>query len=109
MRALHLMLNASVATGMHYVYILTSASSHSMRYTGYTQDLRTRFAAHNAGQNESTRSGRPWHLAAYFAFPSEAVARAFEKYLKTGSGKTFTLRHFVAHGTRPPPNKAHIA
>ena len=31
----------------------------------------------------------------YFAFAGEAKAREFERYLKSGSGKTFANRHFL--------------
>jgi hypothetical protein len=37
---------------------------------------------------------RPWVLVAYFAFVSEKRAIAFEKYLKSGSGRAFAKRHF---------------
>jgi len=34
-------------------------------------------------------------LVAYFAFANERKAIAFEKYLKSGSGKTFLKRHLL--------------
>jgi predicted GIY-YIG superfamily endonuclease len=80
---------------MHYVYLLQSTVDHRLRYTGFTDDLRFRLAAHNAGQNPSTVNGRPWNLIAYLGFADETRARAFERYLKSGSGKTFAQRHFL--------------
>jgi hypothetical protein len=38
---------------------------------------------------------RPWELVAAVHFLSEPSAIAFEKYLKTGSGRAFAKRHFV--------------
>lgn len=80
---------------MHYVYLLQSAVDHRRHYTGFTHNLRARLASHNAGQNQSTVQGRPWRLVSYFAFAEEAKAREFESYLKSGSGKTFAIRHFL--------------
>jgi predicted GIY-YIG superfamily endonuclease len=80
---------------MHYVYLLQSALDNRRRYTGFTHNLRARLASHNAGQNRSTIPGRPWRLVSYFAFSEEAKARAFERYLKSGSGRTYAQRHLV--------------
>ena len=80
---------------MHYVYVLQSAVDHRRHYTGFTHNLRARLTSHNAGQNLSTIHGRPWRLVSYFAFADETKARAFEHYLKSGSGKTFTNRHLI--------------
>ncbi|MBP6506984.1 MAG: GIY-YIG nuclease family protein [Opitutaceae bacterium] len=79
---------------MHYTYLLSSQRNPQCHYVGFTSNLKTRLASHNAGQNPSTATNRPWTIAAYFAFPDERKARAFEKYLKSGSGKTFAKRHF---------------
>jgi hypothetical protein len=38
---------------------------------------------------------RPWDLVAVIEFTNEASAVAFEKYLKSGSGRAFAKRHFV--------------
>jgi putative endonuclease len=80
---------------MHYVYLLQSALDHRRHYTGFTHNLRARLTSHNAGQNQSTIHGRPWLLVSYFAFADETKARDFERYLKSGSGKTFARRHFT--------------
>ncbi len=79
---------------MHYVYLLQSQRNPASHYVGYSADLKSRVASHNAGQNQSTIPNRPWNLAGYFAFPDERKARDFEKYLKSGSGRTFAKRHF---------------
>jgi len=80
---------------MHYVYILESLGTLNCHYVGFTADLKARLASHNAGQNCSTAANRPWHLAGYFAFPNERKPLAFEKYLKSGSGRIFAKRHFL--------------
>jgi predicted GIY-YIG superfamily endonuclease len=36
----------------------------------------------------------PWKLEFYAAFPNKSMAMNFEKYLKSGSGKAFSKRHF---------------
>jgi putative endonuclease len=36
----------------------------------------------------------PWYIEVAVAFRSEAKARRFERYLKTGSGREFSRRHF---------------
>lgn len=80
---------------MHYVYLLESASDNRRHYTGITSDLKLRLAAHNAGQNPSTRAASPWRLIGYIALANEAKAVMLERYLKTGSGKTFAKRHLL--------------
>ncbi|HEX8226111.1 MAG TPA: GIY-YIG nuclease family protein [Allosphingosinicella sp.] len=77
---------------MHYVYLIEGRDG--ARYVGCTKDLKQRLEQHNAGQSPHTRKFIPWRLVAYIAFPTEAQAVAFEKYLKQGSGHAFAQRHF---------------
>jgi putative endonuclease len=51
---------------------------------------------HNGGPSGYTVAHRPWSLAVSIEFPTEQQAIKFEKYLKTGSGRAFTKRHFGA-------------
>jgi hypothetical protein len=44
---------------------------------------------HNAGAVTHTSKFRPWRIKSYIAFADEARAVAFEKYLKSGSGRAF--------------------
>jgi len=81
---------------MYYVYFLESIGNRAARYTGFTTNLKARLASHNAGQNKSTAQMRPWKITSYSAFEDKTVARAFEQYMKTGSGKTFAQRHFFS-------------
>ena len=77
-----------------YVYILVSEADDSTHYTGITTDLKERVAMHNRGKCVHTTAHRPWRIETAIAFGSESKARAFEKYLKTGSGREFARRHF---------------
>ncbi len=45
--------------------------------------------AHNTGASKHTAKYRPWELVGYHAFADKRTARAFEYYLKTGSGQAF--------------------
>jgi len=74
---------------MKYVYLLQSLSYPAQRYIGLTSDLGKRLAAHNAGQSPHTTKFRPWTLVGYLAFKDGSKAAAFEKYLKSGSGRAF--------------------
>jgi putative endonuclease len=76
---------------MKYVYILESQNSEHF-YVGLTDDLRARLAKHNAGEVPHTSKYRPWQLNTYVAFSNEERAVAFEKYLKSGSGRAFAKK-----------------
>ena len=77
---------------MKYVYILRSEADSERFYTGITSDLTARLAIHNAGEVSHTSKYRPWVLVTYIAFSDEAKAFAFEKYLKSGSGRAFAKK-----------------
>ena len=79
---------------MHYVYLLKSKSNPREQYVGFTNDLKQRLLRHNRGDSPHTAKFAPWELVAYFAFHKKAKAAAFEKYLKSGSGRAFAKRHF---------------
>ena len=80
---------------MYYVYLLKSESHPKQAYVGSTRDLRQRLKDHNEGHSPHTAKFRPWVLVVYFAFAQEKMAIAFEKYLKSGSGRAFVRRHFL--------------
>jgi predicted GIY-YIG superfamily endonuclease len=80
--------------GFHYVYILSSQAEPSRHYTGLTEDLESRLKAHNSGQVPHTAKYRPWEIETAIAFQSRKKAAAFEKYLKTHSGRAFASKHF---------------
>lgn len=47
---------------------------------------------HNAGEVSHTSKYLPWILKTYVAFSDEAQAFAFEKYLKSPSGRAFAKK-----------------
>jgi predicted GIY-YIG superfamily endonuclease len=77
---------------MTYVYLLVSVNFPKQIYVGHTDDLRARLSAHNAGQSPHTAKFKPWSLVTYIAFSDEAKAIAFERYLKTASGRAFAYK-----------------
>lgn len=92
-----------------YVYVLQSMRFPRQLYVGFTNNLRKRYAEHNAGTSPSTKRYMPWRLSYYEAFSHERLARERESHLKnngnpmrelkkriglvevTKSGKGFTL------------------
>ena len=64
-------------------------------YVGFTHDLKQRLTDHNEGKSPQTRKFKPWHLVAYIGFADTLTAHAFEKYLKSGSGKAFLRKRFL--------------
>jgi predicted GIY-YIG superfamily endonuclease len=77
-----------------YVYILVSEADSTIHYTGVTQDLADRLREHNRGACAHTAKYRPWRVETAVSSSSEAKARLFERYLKSGSGREFARRHF---------------
>ena len=59
---------------------------------GITSDLKKRLAVHNTGGSIHTAKFKPWKLLAYMAFSDSSKARAFEQYLKTGSGRALAKK-----------------
>jgi putative endonuclease len=79
---------------MHYVYLLKSLNFPDQYYVGLTTSLKERLKKHNTGASTHTAKFRPWKLVVFVAFVEEAGARQFEKYMKSGSGREFSRRHF---------------
>lgn len=77
-----------------FVYILMSTVHANRYYTGSTSDVAARLAAHNAGLSKHTASGKPWKIVTTIEFSDSDRAEAFEKYLKSGSGRAFARRYF---------------
>ena len=77
----------------HYIYVLQSQSHPKQIYTGLTCDLKNRLAEHNAGRVLHTSKFTPWEIRTATAFKSKERAVAFERYLKSGSGRAFLHRH----------------
>jgi predicted GIY-YIG superfamily endonuclease len=79
--------------GFHYVYVLQSLSHPNQIYTGMTSDLKKRLAEHNAGRVPHPSKFTPWEIRTATGFRNKERAVAFERYLKSGSGRAFLHRH----------------
>ncbi len=77
---------------MVYVYILRSMSAPQHYYVGITEDLRSRLRRHNVGEVSHTSKYARWAIKTYIAFSDEKQAFAFEKYLKSPSGRAFAKK-----------------
>lgn len=80
---------------MYFVYILKSKKYVEKFYVGYTLDLVARIQKHNEGGSIHTAAHRPWELAMYSCFVDKIQALAFEKYLKSHSGRAFMTKRLV--------------
>ena len=80
--------------GKRFVYVLKNDGKPARYYTGVTCDVVARLLCHNEGGCSHTASGRPWHIDLVIEFKDERRALAFERYLKSGSGAAFAIRHF---------------
>jgi putative endonuclease len=69
--------------------MLRSIPNPDQTYVGFTKDLQSRLTSHNHGQSPHTSKYKPWDLITYLAFKEKSTAMAFEKYLKSHSGKAF--------------------
>jgi predicted GIY-YIG superfamily endonuclease len=76
---------------MHYVYSLKCKNGY---YVGCTDNLKERIKRHIKGYVPATRDRLPVKLTNYFAFSDKYKAFEFEKYLKSGSGRAFSKKHF---------------
>ena len=79
-------------TTFHYVYILCSESNPPHFYTGLTDNLDARLKHHNSGGDPHTAKYRPWRIKTAIAFTDLEQARAFERYLKSPSGRAFAKK-----------------
>ncbi|WP_022724469.1 GIY-YIG nuclease family protein [Rhodopseudomonas sp. B29] len=76
---------------MKFVYILQSDDAEHF-YVGLTDDISRRLEKHNAGEVPHTSKFRPWHIKTYVAFADARQAVAFERYLKSASGRAFAKK-----------------
>ena len=77
-----------------FVYSLRSETAPERYYIGMTEDLKSRLDAHNRGTVPHTRKFKPWVIEVAIAFHEKDKADAFERYLKSHSGRAFAKRHF---------------
>jgi len=78
---------------VYFVYILLC--SNNKTYDGFTQDLNDRLERHKNGYVPYTKSLRPIKLLTYINFTNKYKAIAFEKYLKSGSGRAFMKKRLI--------------
>ncbi len=76
-----------------YVYILQIVHSPEHFYVGFTEGLHSRLKRYNAGELPNTAKYRPWRIKTAIAFTDRTRATAFERYLKSASGRSFTKKH----------------
>ncbi len=77
---------------MTYVYILRSTVAPDRHYVGVTGELKSRLQKHNAGDVSHTSKHAPWAIKTYIAFGDKNQAFAFERYLKSASGRAFAKK-----------------
>jgi predicted GIY-YIG superfamily endonuclease len=87
------MLAQCAVMSMRFVYVLRNLEAPPRYYTGLTSDVATPLAEHNAGSCTHTAKHRPWSIDVVVEFSDERRAVAFERYLKSGSGVAFAVRH----------------
>jgi len=75
-----------------YVYILQSEADPNSFYVGITEDLKSRLQKHNNGEVPHSSKFRPWRIKTAVAFSDPDRAAAFERYLKSGSGRAFARK-----------------
>ena len=64
-------------------------------YTGCSSDLCSRLSRHRKGQIHYTKTRLPVTLITEIRFSKKYQAYAFERYLKSGSGKAFAKKRLV--------------
>jgi predicted GIY-YIG superfamily endonuclease len=57
-----------------------------------TDDLKQRLTKHNSGEIPHTSKFKPWRIKTAIAFTDRSRAAAFERYLKSASGRTFAKK-----------------
>jgi putative endonuclease len=70
-----------------WVYVLRDAKGRN--YVGITARLRRRIGEHNAGRRRGDRGRGPFTLVYKEACEDHPSARAREKFLKSGAGRTW--------------------
>jgi putative endonuclease len=82
---------------MFYVYVLRSETDSGL-YIGYSSNLRKRIVQHECGAALATSYRGAWELIYYEAYLNQADALGREKFLKSGSGRSFLkrqLKHYL--------------
>jgi len=77
----------------YFVYILKM--NNEKHYVGFSKDLLKRLEKHHKGYVPYTKPLRPLKLVTYIVFHDKYKAIAFEKYLKSGSGRAFMKKRLI--------------
>ncbi len=80
-------LDASSSLNRYYVYVLYSYRDKGL-YIGYTTNLKRRLTEHANGEVISTKYCRPFLLIHYEYFINQVDAKARERFLKSGFGRS---------------------
>ena len=79
---------------MYYVYVIKSKVD-GRPYIGFSNELKQRIKDHNAGKSVYTAGYKPWISVFYAAFQDKKMAKRFEGYLKSHSGKAFMKKRLI--------------
>ena len=67
----------------YYVYLITtSKNDKTISYVGYTNNLKKRLLAHNAGKGAKFTRGRKWKLIYYEKLINKSIALKRENEIK---------------------------
>jgi predicted GIY-YIG superfamily endonuclease len=78
---------------LRFVYVLKNSDQPARYYTGLTSHPAERLKAHNQRNGHHTSGRGPWRFDVVIEFADESRAARFERYLKSGSGNAFAMRH----------------
>ena len=80
---------------MFYVYLLQDSGDKSW-YIGYSANLKQRVERHQRGDGaRTTRRKQNWDLIYYEAYKNEQDAKGRERFLKSGSGRTYLKKQLI--------------
>ena len=85
----------NIQSCVRHVHVLESIASPSRHYIGSAFDVERRLSEHNSGKSIHTNKFRPWQILVTISFRDDLQAEAFERYLKSGSGRAFIKRHLT--------------
>lgn len=77
---------------MYYIYSLKCKDGY---YVGCTDNLKERIIRHKKGNVPATANRLPVSLDFYLAVNDKYMAFNLEKYLKSGSGRSFIKKHLM--------------
>ena len=76
-------------------FVYLARCSDGSIYVGCTNNLEERLKRHNAGYVRSTKYRTPLNIITSITFNDKYKAYAFEKYLKSGSGRAFLNKRLI--------------